>query len=104
LRFVVLARAAGDIPALTLDARVITRPGQTTATALTLPTTDSVVTISVATATGLVEDEYIELESDEIEAAPGDLVLFTLGRAGSGDSFAGEIQVIDQRGVISSIV
>jgi hypothetical protein len=104
LRFVVLARAAGDIPALTLDARVITRPGQTTATALTLPTTDSAVTISVATATGLVEDEYIELESDEIEAAPGDLVLFTLGRAGSGDSFAGEIQVIDQRGVISSIV
>lgn len=104
LRFLMLARAAGDLPAFTLTARNVTRPGATTATALALPTTDSSVTLSTADATGMAEDDYVEVVSSEITTAPGDFVLFTLGRAGSSDSFAGDIHVIDQRAAISSIV
>lgn len=103
LRFLVLARAAGDIPALTLTARTVPRPGATTATALALPTTDSAVTLSVADADGMAEDDYIELVSAEINTTPGAFVLFTLSRAGSSDSFAGDLHVIDQRAVVSSI-
>lgn len=103
LRFQVLVRADGDIPALTLTARSFPRPGQTTATAESLPTSDSAVTLSVASATGMSEDTYIELQSAEITSSPGASVLFTLSRAGSSDSFAGELHVIDQRAVVTSV-
>jgi hypothetical protein len=103
LRFVMLARAAGDLPAFTLTARNVTRPGSTTATSLTLPTADSAVTLSVADGAGMSEDDYIEVVSAEIITAPGDFVLFTLGRAGTADSFAGDVHVIDQRAVVSSV-
>jgi hypothetical protein len=103
LRFVMLARAAGDLPTFTLTARNVTRPGTTTALSETLPTTDSAVTISTADAAGMAEDDYVEVVSAEITTAPGDFVLFTLSREGSADSFAGDIHIIDQRAVISSI-
>jgi len=103
LRFVVLARAAGSIPALTLTARTVPRPGQTTGTSLALPTADASVTLSVASATSMVEDNYVELESAQIDTTPGAFVLFTLIREGSGDSFAGELHIIDQRAVVTAV-
>jgi hypothetical protein len=104
LRFVVLARTDGNIPALTLTARVIPRPGQTTAGALTLPTVDSSVVLSVASLTAMTEDTYAELQSAEINTTAGSSVLFTLKRSGSTDAFAGDIHVIDQRAVITNLV
>lgn len=104
LRFVVLARVAGDIPALTLTARSVTRPGQTTGSSLALPTADSSITLSVAGVTGMVEDNYVELQSSPITTSPGAFVLFTLSREGSADSFAGDLHVIDQRAVVNTIV
>lgn len=103
LRFMVLARANGSLPTLTLTARTVPRPGVTTATSLTLPVVDTSVTLSVAAATSMVEDDYIELVSEEIETTPGAFVLYTLGRAGESDSFAGELHIIDQRAVVSSL-
>lgn len=103
LRFVMLVRAAGDLPPLTLTYRKIVRPGQTAGTAVALPTTDTALTFSVAAAAGLDADEYIELESAAFNTAPGDQVLFTLSRSGDTDGFSDEVHVLDQRCVVTGV-
>ena len=98
LRFWFLARAAGVLPALTLTARVFSRPASPTA----LPTSDSAVVLTIP-GTSLVEDQYIEVTSANIAATPGAMVQFTLERndSGGGDGFNGEVHVIRQRAVIT---
>lgn len=103
-RFVFLMRADGDMPALTLTYRVIGRPGITAGTSLALPTSDISLTLSVATAAGMTEDHYIELESSTFGVGVGDQVLFTLSRNGESDAFADEVHVLDQRCVVVSVI
>lgn len=103
LRLSLLTRVSGDLPAFTLTSRSLARPGTTSATSVSLPTTDSSVVLSVAAATGMAQDYYVEIESAAMTVTPGGFLLFTLTRNGSSDSFAGDIHVIDQRAVISAV-
>jgi hypothetical protein len=98
LRFTLLARAAGDLPALTLVYRLIPPAALPTA----LPTSDSALTLDIASLPTMAEDEYIEILSDEITAVPGSILLFNLARAAQGgDGFPGEVHVLRQVGLIT---
>lgn len=99
IRFWVLVRANGDVPTLTMGARVYPRP--TTPTAL--PTVDSAVTIDVSAGAGMTTDQYVEITSDTVTVLPGQMVQFTLLReADGGDEFAGDIQIIRPHAVVIS--
>lgn len=101
LRFWLLARANGTLPALTLTARVLPRPS---GSAEALVMTDSLVSLTIP-GTAVVEDTYIEVTSANIAAEPGSVIQFTLERdASAGDGFAGEVHVIRHSGVITGVV
>ncbi len=100
LRFWLLARANGTLPALTLTARVLSRPD---GSAEALVTSDSPVALTIP-GTAMAEDTYIEVTSADIDAAPGSVIQFTLGRdASAGDGFNGEVHVIRHSGVITGV-
>jgi hypothetical protein len=47
-------------------------------------------------------DQYMVVSSSAMTALPGDVVLFTIERPGSGgDGYSGEVHVIKQTGVIT---
>jgi hypothetical protein len=47
-------------------------------------------------------NQYAEVQSNVIVAAPGDVLLFTVERpAAGGDGYSGEIHLINQAGVIT---
>ena len=94
LRLVLLGRAAGSIPALTLTYRRVPRPGTNTP----LPLNDSAVTINTAQVIANA-NEYFEKESNEITVAAGDTVLVTINRLAS-DGYASEIGLLRVGGVI----
>jgi hypothetical protein len=66
--------------------------------AVNLPTSDTTGTL-VTSATISSADQYIEALSGGITVNPGDEVLFTVSRT-SSDSYAGDLQVLDQVGVL----
>ena len=102
LRAQVLAKTAGNLPDLEFSYRVVNRPG--TVPGDSLPVVDTgPATISGISTMGV--DEYVEIESGDITAVPGDYVLFTLARtaAGGGDGYASEVHVLDQRAVITGV-
>lgn len=96
LRLWWLGRAAGTVAAdaVTATYRVLSRPS---GTAIALPTSDSDLGLDVSqTLAGA--NRYYEVESDGIDISPGDVVLFTLQRA--GDAYAGDLFLIRRAGVI----
>jgi len=101
LRLWLMGRAAGSLPALTLTYRLIPRPAAGLTTPLILPISDT--TLAIATVVTLpMANEYVEVLSDPFTVAPGDVVLFTLGRS-SGDAYVAEVHVLDQVGVLASL-
>lgn len=101
LRLRLLARAAGDLPPLTVSYRRL--PYAATPTAL--PTSDTNLTLDLAAATGMSTDEYIDVETSAMTLQPGDDVLVTVARDGAGgDGFAGEVHVLGRRFVVTEIV
>lgn len=96
-RFRILGRVIGTLPSLTLTARRLLRPSGETA--LPLDAAEFAVTIDTAQAISLANN-YIEVESDVLDIAAGDLVFFTLTRSAS-DGYAGEVGVLDQIGVVT---
>lgn len=98
LRFQILGRAAGTLPALTLTARRVARPDGTTPS--DLPTDD--FDVDLATDVTLDDaNQYVEVESDVFTIAAGDTVYFTLSRA-ADDGYASTVGVLRQIGVVSS--
>jgi hypothetical protein len=98
-------RIAGDVPALTLTSRVISRSGTVALDSIALPTADTAVALPASGGfpTGMALNSYVEIQSANMSTAAGDFVLFTLKRAGATDSLAGEIHIIDQRVVVTAI-
>ncbi len=100
IRTWLLARSTGDFPAMNMTYRIITVP--TTPTAL--PTSDSALAYDPTIHNTIDKDDYGAIDSDPITAAPGDVILFTLERPGSGgDGYADEIHLINQVGVITGV-
>jgi hypothetical protein len=88
-----MLRAAGDVPAFTMTYRELLRPDPLT-TGLPLVVSDSALVFDTSVATGLSEDEYVEISSANIIATPGSVIQFTLARAGATDGFAAEVHMI----------
>lgn len=95
LRLVVLGRVDGTLPSLEASYRRI--PAAST-TPQAVPTTDTALTDISGIAVDA--DQYVQLESESFEIAAGDQVYFTIRRL--DDGYTGEIQIIDQRGVLVS--
>lgn len=96
LRLLILGRAAGTVPALTLTARRLTRPDGSDEA---LPLTDSSLAITTTHVLSS-SDTYYEVESDELTVAAGDTVYITLSRAGSTDGYASEVGLLRIGGIV----
>jgi len=97
LRFRFLGRAAGTLPSLSFSIRKVPKNASLGAAgALSLPTTDSAITVSMAEV--VAADEYIEAESSLFDIDPGDIVYFTVTRS-SADGYPGLIGILQQVGV-----
>ncbi len=94
LRVLLFARQAGTLPDLTLTYRRIPRPSGNDP----LPTSETSLTI--ATGVAVAQDDYLEVESENIAGvAEGDIVMFSLTRE-AGDGYAGEVGVLDAVAVL----
>lgn len=98
LYFLLLARAAGNLPAglFTLSARQQSRPSalltpQPLVTAFSPLTLDTTATVAL--------NDLIAVESGQLAIAAGDVVELLLTRSGP-DAFAGEVQLLAPRGVL----
>ena len=89
LKLRVLARANGNVPALTVTYRRI--PAATQASPAALPTTDAAVTISTAK-TGAIASTYYDVTATAFNVAAGDDVYFTIQRG--VDAYAGEVGIV----------
>lgn len=100
LRFWVLGRTAGSIPAsvFTLTRRTLTRPTTILTDEVTLPLVDVALTMTT-TATITTANNYIEMESAQFNVVAGDEILFTIKRS-APDSYAGELQLLRSEGVL----
>ena len=96
-----LGRAAGTIPPFTMVHRIISRPSPTT-TPIAIPTADAALTFDTSVLGAYTANQYAEVQSVAIVAAPGDIIDFGVTRPGAGgDGYSGEIHVINQVGVIT---
>jgi hypothetical protein len=85
-----------QIPALTMSYRRLQKPGTTTGTALSLPTTDTNLTFD--TAVSLPAYTAITRDSETFDVASGDTILVTIGRT-AGDSYP-EVGILRIAGVL----
>lgn len=99
LRLRLLGRSAGTVAddALTAAYRVIPRPDEP----VELPAEDTALALSVGETLGS-SNLLWEAESAEFAVTAGDVVLFTIARAG-GDGYAGEIHVVQCVGVLTQL-
>lgn len=95
IRLVVLGRVDGTLPSLEISYR---RVPAATLTPQTIPTTDT--DLDDIEGVAIDADDYVQLESESFTIAAGDQVYFTVRRL--SDGYTGEIQIIDQRGVLVS--
>lgn len=88
------------IPALYMSYRVISRPGTTIGTALSLPTSDTALTFD--SEVNLPANTAITRDSSAIPVSSGDTVLVTIGRT-LGDGYP-EVGILRISGVLSPVV
>lgn len=93
IRLLVLGRVDGTLPALEISYRRIPA-GSLTPQAIPTADTD----LADITGVAIDADQYVQLESETFTIAAGDQVYFTVRRL--SDGYSGEVQVIDQRGVL----
>lgn len=96
LRFWILGRTAGTLPALTLVGRVLPRPDGGPET---VPDTDSAITLTYDE--DVLANQYVEVTSAEIEIDAGDSFLFEISRA-DDDDYAGDVGILDHRGLMAT--
>lgn len=87
VRLVLYGTTTGTLPVTALTCRRLPRPSGTTP--VTLPLVDTTLTCNTNLAIG--SGQYLEVESDPIDIAPGDSFLLTFTRAGNTDGYAGEV-------------
>jgi hypothetical protein len=95
IRLRILARAAGTLPTLTINGRSI--PRVTVATDLPAPTD---VAVPIVTAVAVTADQYLDVDSDEIDVVAGDIYAFTVER-GAADGYTGELGLLQVVGIVS---
>jgi hypothetical protein len=101
LRFQILGRAAGTLPALTFTARRVPRPADGLTTPLDLPASVDEFTVTCPTSAVITSNQYVEAESTPFDVEAGDTVFFTVRRSDS-DGYAGAVGVIRQSGVVTT--
>lgn len=102
LRFRILGRAAGVLPALTLTARRIARPSNGLSTPANLPLNVDEFNVALTTTATLASaNQYVEATSSAFTVAAGDVVLFTLSRS-DADSYVGEVGILQQVGIVAA--
>ena len=100
LRFRLLGRGAGTLPALTVTARRCPRPTDGLNIPVALPTSASEFTVTIDTQATLASgNTYVEAESEPFEVAAGDVVFFTVKRL-STDGYASEVGILQQVGIL----
>lgn len=102
LRFVILGRAVGTLPQLTITARIVPRPTDGLNTPMDLPLAAEefdVVCDTIATLTDT--NQYIEAESEPFTVTPGDTIFYTVQRD-EDDGYAAELGILRQVGVVVS--
>jgi hypothetical protein len=102
LRFQILGRAAGTLPALTVTAKRVPRPADGLTTPADLPDDTAEFAVTVNTE-GVLDDagQYVEAEAESFEVAAGDTVFFSVERA-DDDGYDAEVGVLRQTGVLFS--
>lgn len=98
LKLTLLGSTAGTLPDLTISYRNVPY----SATAVALPTTDSVTTETLNG--GALSTAYYYksvITSTAISVSAGDMVFFTISRAGSTDGYAGNVGLLKIKGYIS---
>lgn len=99
LRFLILGRAAGDLPSLTLTARRVLRP---TDDPLDLPDDTDEFSVTIDTTATLDDNnQYVEVTATAFAVAAGDVIFFTLAR-GADDDYEAEVGILDQAGILSA--
>lgn len=102
LRFRILGRGIGTLPALTVTARRCPRPTSGLDVPVALPTSGSEFAVTIDTTTTLVSSNtYVEAESDPFEVEAGDVVFFTVKRLAS-DGYASEVGILQQVGILTA--
>lgn len=102
LRLVILGRAAGVLPSLTVTARRIPRPVNGLVTPANLPTSGDEFSVTITTTATLPSsNQYVEAVSSPFAVEPGDIVLYTVSRTAS-DGYNAEVGILEQVGILSS--
>lgn len=101
LRFVLLGRAAGTLPSLTVTGRILSRPPDGLDTPVALPDDVDEFAIAMDTVAAVGANEYVEAESEVFSIAAGDTVYFNVTRAAS-DGYGGAVGIIRQTGLVSA--
>lgn len=101
LRFLLLGRALGSMPSLTVTARRLPRPTNGAVVPVDLPLAGAEFAVTIDTAATLsANNQYIEATSTPFAVAAGDVIFFTVSRA--VDGYPAEIGLIQQIGILSS--
>lgn len=100
LRLLILGRAAGALPALTVTYRRLPRPADGLNDPENLPTSDTSLSITMA-ATLTNTDQYVEATSSAFTVVAGDRVYFTVSRD-SGDAYAADLALVSAVGVLAN--
>ena len=96
LKFRMLGTTAGTIPALTLSYRRIPKSDA----AVALPSSDTALPPLASNTVNA--NYYLDVESYPFTVAAGDDVLFTLTRVSGGDTYAGDVGILRQAGIVTS--
>ena len=98
IRAWVLGSTAGTLPLLTLTKRVLPRPG---VSPVTLPDDSDDAAVTFNTASTILANQYVEIDSDEITLTPGSSMQFKIAR-GDSDGYAGDVYLLKLLTVIVS--
>jgi hypothetical protein len=102
LRLRILGRAAGTLPQLTASYYTAGRPVAGLATPLSI--TQSYTSLSITTVATVTANQAVEALSSNIAVTAGDIVYIKIQRtpADAGDTYAGELGIMQQVGVLTS--
>jgi len=98
LRLRIIGRDSGTLPPLTLTMRRVPRPPDGLDDPLSLPTSDTAV--SITTVATVASNEYVEAVSADFAVEAGDTLFFSISRADS-DGYAGRVGILQQIGVLT---
>lgn len=101
LRLRILGRAAGTLPQLTVSYYTSTRPPAGLVTPVNV--TQNYNPLPIVTVAPVGANQAVEALSDGIEVQPGDLVYVQVQRIPASDAYSGEMGVMQQVGVLTSV-